>query len=320
MKFTIINNMFRRISYTPYEDVIKENLGEISKDALIKEINVLFPKIKELVKETLMVAHNRDIETLIDEKRYINLEQQDEKEVLVSYQLLFNYILEIGKFLINLKNLNSTNIPQTWLCLEKLDLIIDLADHHTDVDIKEKMDISNFGLPYIKLQNTYWKVVEYTRLYENLYRICEGTSKRILPYCLEVKKEAQRIKDSCDINLPNRQIKKYYKEEMQLLVSLERQYYKEFNKVEREILGDEYEEETSKSYGVFSFFKFMMDWAEEVKKEDEKEKSDKLEKTMDNFMLEDWQKELVRKGEYDPWSFEESDELEEGDYYYEDER
>lgn len=33
--------------------------------------------------------------------------------------------------------------------------------------------------------------------------------------------------------------------------------------------------------------------------------------------LEDWQKELVKKGEYDSWSFEE-EELEEDDYYYED--
>ena len=70
----------------------------------------------------------------------------------------------------------------------------------------------------------------------------------------------------------------------------------------------------------FSFGKFMMDWAQEIKEQDAKEKSAKLEKQMDNYLLEDWQKELVRKGEYDPWSFEESGDLEEGDYYYEDEQ
>lgn len=41
------------------------------------------------------------------------------------------------------------------------------------------------------------------------------------------------------------------------------------------------------------------------------------EKEMDNYGLEPWQKELVRKGDYDPWNFEESGDLEEDDYYYE---
>ena len=43
-----------------------------------------------------------------------------------------------------------------------------------------------------------------------------------------------------------------------------------------------------------------------------------LEKEMDNYMLEDWQKELVRNGEYNPWNFEEDGDLEEEDYYFED--
>lgn len=48
-------------------------------------------------------------------------------------------------------------------------------------------------------------------------------------------------------------------------------------------------------------------------------KKDKnLEHEMDIYDLEDWQKDLVRQGEYDPWSFEENGELEQDDYYYED--
>ena len=35
------------------------------------------------------------------------------------------------------------------------------------------------------------------------------------------------------------------------------------------------------------------------------------------YGLEEWQEEEVRKGNYEPWNFEE-DELEEDDYYYED--
>ena len=49
--------------------------------------------------------------------------------------------------------------------------------------------------------------------------------------------------------------------------------------------------------------------------EDEKEE---LEEKMDELNLEDWQKDLVREGKYDPENFEE-EELEEDDYYYEDE-
>ena len=43
-----------------------------------------------------------------------------------------------------------------------------------------------------------------------------------------------------------------------------------------------------------------------------------LEEEMDNLGLEDWQKELVREGKYDPENFEEDDSEDEDDYYHED--
>jgi hypothetical protein len=49
------------------------------------------------------------------------------------------------------------------------------------------------------------------------------------------------------------------------------------------------------------------------------EYDEELEKEMNAYDLEEWQKDLVRKGEYDPWNFEE-DNLEEDDYYYEDDK
>lgn len=58
--------------------------------------------------------------------------------------------------------------------------------------------------------------------------------------------------------------------------------------------------------------------ASEIQENDEKKKKEDLEKEMDAYDLEDWQKDLVRKGDYDPWNFEEDGELEEDDYYYED--
>ena len=41
------------------------------------------------------------------------------------------------------------------------------------------------------------------------------------------------------------------------------------------------------------------------------------EKDLNGYELEDWQKEEVKKGNYGPWNFEE-EELEEDDYYNED--
>ena len=52
---------------------------------------------------------------------------------------------------------------------------------------------------------------------------------------------------------------------------------------------------------------------------DEKDNSydEKLEAEMNSYCLEDWQKDLVRNGSYDVRSFDE-EELEEDDYYFED--
>lgn len=44
---------------------------------------------------------------------------------------------------------------------------------------------------------------------------------------------------------------------------------------------------------------------------------EELEREMDDYCLDDWQKDLVRRGEYYPWSFDE-DEIDEDSYYYED--
>lgn len=50
------------------------------------------------------------------------------------------------------------------------------------------------------------------------------------------------------------------------------------------------------------------------KKEDDVD--EELEREMDDYCLDDWQKDLVRSGEYYPWSFDE-DEIDEDSYYYE---
>ncbi len=53
-------------------------------------------------------------------------------------------------------------------------------------------------------------------------------------------------------------------------------------------------------------------------KNEEEERRKQLIEECKKYDLEEWQIELVLKGEYDLWDFEEDGELEEDDYYYED--
>lgn len=47
-------------------------------------------------------------------------------------------------------------------------------------------------------------------------------------------------------------------------------------------------------------------------------KEEYTDKELDAYGLEDWQKKEVKKGNYDPWNFEEED-LDEDDYYKDEE-
>lgn len=51
--------------------------------------------------------------------------------------------------------------------------------------------------------------------------------------------------------------------------------------------------------------------------EDNKNESEYTDEEMDAYDLEDWERELVERGENDPWNFDEN-ELEDDDYYTED--
>lgn len=62
----------------------------------------------------------------------------------------------------------------------------------------------------------------------------------------------------------------------------------------------------------------LMDALSNIRDEDDEDNvSGYTDDELDDYGLEDWQKDLVKKGDYDPWNFEEED-LEEDDYYYED--
>ena len=61
------------------------------------------------------------------------------------------------------------------------------------------------------------------------------------------------------------------------------------------------------NFGLFSF----------LIEQDEERRKKELEKEMDAFCLEDWQKEEVKKGNYDSWNFDE-EELEDDDFFNED--
>ena len=67
--------------------------------------------------------------------------------------------------------------------------------------------------------------------------------------------------------------------------------------------------------GLFDFVtKNENDYYDELTDEEKQE----LEERMEVFNLEDWQKDLVREGKYNPEDFDEETE-DEDDYYYEDE-
>ena len=71
---------------------------------------------------------------------------------------------------------------------------------------------------------------------------------------------------------------------------------------------------SSNATGAAFGFLAANEWS---KRQNNKKGNEKLEKEMDIYGLEDWQKEEVRKGKNDPWNFEEED-LEEDDYFHDD--
>lgn len=62
---------------------------------------------------------------------------------------------------------------------------------------------------------------------------------------------------------------------------------------------------------MFKIVNFLISLKNILKTEEKKE-------DLKNYELEKWQEELVKEGKQEPWSFEEED-LEEDDYYSEDE-
>ena len=76
------------------------------------------------------------------------------------------------------------------------------------------------------------------------------------------------------------------------------------------LFDDLFGNDKKKSQQAFGLFSFMNE-------QQEKNNSEYTDEELDAYGLEDWQKEEVKKGNYDPWNFEEED-LEEDDYYNED--
>ena len=74
-----------------------------------------------------------------------------------------------------------------------------------------------------------------------------------------------------------------------------------------DVFGDN--DDKKKGQQSFGLFSFMTEMSEN--------NSDHTEDEIKNMDLEDWQKDLVRSGEYDPYDFEE-DSVDEDSYYNED--
>ena len=89
------------------------------------------------------------------------------------------------------------------------------------------------------------------------------------------------------------------------------------------LFDDLFGSDKKKSQQAFGLFSFMNDQQNDNNSEYTDEELDNnseyTDEELDNYGLEDWQKEEVKKGNYDPWNFEE-EELEEDDYYYDDDK
>ena len=77
------------------------------------------------------------------------------------------------------------------------------------------------------------------------------------------------------------------------------------------LFDDLFGNDKKKSQQAFGLFSFMNE------QEKEENNSEYTDEKLDAYGLEEWQKEEVKKGNYDSWNVEE-EELEEDDYYYED--
>lgn len=72
-----------------------------------------------------------------------------------------------------------------------------------------------------------------------------------------------------------------------------------------DLFGDDKKKKGQQDYGVLSYMNDEQD-----------NNSEYTEEELDSYGLEDWQKEEVKKGNQDPWNFEED--LEDDDYYSDD--
>ena len=73
-------------------------------------------------------------------------------------------------------------------------------------------------------------------------------------------------------------------------------------------LFDSDKNKDQQKYGLFNFM---------TENSDNQNNSEYTEQDLDNLDLEEWQKDLVRSGEYDPYDFEEES-LDDDSYYNED--
>lgn len=69
---------------------------------------------------------------------------------------------------------------------------------------------------------------------------------------------------------------------------------------------------------IFEILKGINKTLDGIEEKKEKNRLDTLEEEMDMYGLDEDEKELVRKGEYDPWDFDPDNPFEEDDYYNED--
>ena len=324
--------MYRGLYFIPNEKDIKENLGGFSEKILVKELKGLSPFLEELYVGIISFIdmHYEKIVEIIpyDYDEYIQNTRNDvirlkdnadaNEKMLAKYQFIIKQVTFIGQFLFRIKNalIDSLHkyakviLEDVTFLLTKLNNMIDLLDHQTLEIKKNNMDISNDDLIYIKILNIFWVIDNH--LYLVSETINEDMNDDFLEYFNEVKEQINNCQRECNCyNYDVKKSKRIYKEAKKLLNQVRHKYKLPCRENDFDLLKKVYSSDNKNNDTVRNFILNGLNELENTNKV-------LLEKEMDNYMLEDWQKELVRNGEYNPWNFEEDGDLEEEDYYFED--
>ena len=271
-----------------YNEIIKIKDGFVPFYELIINLAKTY-KISGI--STIELKKNKEY---IEVLNHPDLKNKSEYILCSQYQRLINWCIEIGIILLRLKN-NLTN-NKIYDLLEDYNAFLDKLDYQTRKDIKNTIDI-NGNSYYIKVLNrvfaTFLELENFEKS-DDYYFLSASKKDLVESKLIKLKKYLYKIIKNINANISLIKLTHYLWNIRKLNDELKLAMLNEEYKLSEEVVNKPIPKPKSKP---------------QVKSA--------LEQEMDDMNLEEYQKELVRSGEYDTWNFEE-EELEEEDYFFED--